>query len=545
MNQESTQGSENSAHDQAQPNRRTAIKNLVGGVAAVGLLGKMHASIAQTASATGSTSVPSSGATQIIDMPAWELSAQIHAKKISCQEVMKAYLTQIDKVNDKVNAIVALQDHDDLMKQAAEKDRLLAQGKTDGWMHGFPQAIKDLDDTKGVRTTYGSPVFKDNVPTTDSFMVQRMKAAGIIVVGKTNTPEWGYGSHTYNPVYGVTGNAYDPSKSAGGSSGGAAVTLALRMQPVADGSDFMGSLRNPAGWNNVFGYRPSWGRVPAPGKELFFNQFGINGPMGSSIADVALLLNTQSGYTPLAPESLADDANLKALTPLNVCDRLKMDPKGKSIAWLGDWHGYLAMEKDVLEVCQNGLKAFEGMGVKVDTIDNPTDPAKFWDEVWLPHRHICASSMRALMEDPAKRALSKPEAIWEYEGSKKYSAQDTYFASLRRSDWYRTVLGIFEKYDFIAVPTAQMFAFDKNWHWPKEVAGKEMDTYHRWMEIVTHWTMCGCPVAAIPVGFNSKGLSMGIQLIGKPQGDWDVLRMAYAYELATDIVRKHRPALAG
>lgn len=210
MNQESTQGSENSAHDQAQPNRRTAIKNLVGGVAAVGLLGKMHTSIAQTASATGSTSVPSSGATQIIDMPAWELSAQIHAKKISCQEVMKAYLTQIDKVNDKVNAIVALQDHDDLMKQAAEKDRLLAQGKTDGWMHGFPQAIKDLDDTKGVRTTYGSPVFKDNVPTTDSFMVQRMKAAGIIVVGKTNTPEWGYGSHTYNPVYGVTGNAYDP-----------------------------------------------------------------------------------------------------------------------------------------------------------------------------------------------------------------------------------------------------------------------------------------------------------------------------------------------
>ncbi len=527
--------------------RRSALKKIVGGVAGGGLLGGLPVSSAWAAGAStagGSSALPLSGATSVIDMPAWELSLQIHAKKVSCKEVMTAYLDQIDKVNPTVNAIVALVDRDALMKQAAEKDAALSAGKETGWMHGFPQAIKDLENTKGIRTTYGSPVYKDFIPEEDSLMVKRMKSAGIIVVGKTNTPEWGYGSQTYNPVYGASGNPYDPSKTTGGSSGGAACSVAVRMQPVADGSDFMGSLRNPAGWCGIFGYRPSWGRTPPPGKELFYNQFAVNGPMGSSVPDIALLLTTQAGYDLSAPSGLADDPNLSALTPMNVCDRLKADHKGKRIAWLGDWNGYLPMEKGVLDVCQKALATFNDMGVAVEPIKNPTDPLKLWQEVWLPHRHICASSMKDLCENPKTRALTKPEAIWEYEGSKNYSAQDTYFASLKRSDWYRTILQVFEKYDYIAVPTAQVFAFDKTIHWPKEIAGKSMDTYHRWMEVVTAWTLTGCPVVAIPAGFNAKGESMGIQIIGKPRGDWDVLRLAYAYELATDIVRKNRPKIA-
>jgi len=209
---------------------------------------------------------------------------------------MSAYLDHIDKVNPRVNAIVALQDRDTLMRQAAEKDGLIASGRSDGWMHGFPQAIKDLEETKGIVTTYACRVFKDFVPSFDSHMVSRMKAAGAIVIGKTNTPEWGFGSQTYNEVYGATGNPYDHSRISGGSSGGAACSLAMRLQPVADGSDFMGSLRNPAGYCNVYGYRPSWGRVPSAAFELFMNTFAVRGPMARNVADLALLLGTLAGY---------------------------------------------------------------------------------------------------------------------------------------------------------------------------------------------------------------------------------------------------------
>lgn len=521
--------------------RRDAIKDAIGGAFAISAIGPGTPALAKDGKnlSVGKTS------TKIIDMPAWELSQQIHAKNVSCVEVMAAYLAQADKVNATVNAFVARQDPEGLLKHAREKDELLARSGPMGWMHGFPQAIKDLSDTAGITTTYGSPSFKNNVPKQDSMMVHQMKDAGCIIVAKTNTPEWGYGSHTYNPVYGSTGNAYDPTKSAGGSSGGAAVSLALHMQPVADGSDYMGSLRNPAGWNCVFGYRPSWGRIPSPRKDLFINEFGISGPMGRSISDVALLLATQSGYSPRAPASLPKDENLASITPYNVCDRLKADHKGKKIAWLGNWNGYLPMEDGVLETCEKALKVFESMGMRVESIKNPADPERLWNEVWLPNRHFSANGQKALMENPTSRALAKPEAIWEYEGSKKYSSYDVYESSVKRSEWYVAMLAVFDKYDFIVAPTAQMFPFDREIHWPKEVAGKQMDTYHRWMEVVTAWTMSGNPVAALPAGFNSKGLCNGIQLIGRPRGDWEVLRAAYAYELVSDIVNKNRPVLAG
>jgi amidase len=479
----------------------------------------------------------------IVEMPAWELSRQIHEKKVSCSEVMTAYLDQIDRVNPKVNAIVALQERDGLMKQAAEKDKALRSGRDDGWMHGFPQAIKDLEETQGIVTTYACRIFKDFVPPADSLMVARMKKAGSIIVGKTNTPEWGFGSQTYNEVYGATANPYNTDLSSGGSSGGAACSLAMRMQAVADGSDFMGSLRNPAGWCNVYGYRPSWGRIPSPGLELFMNTFAVRGPMGRTVADLALLLGTLSGYDPEAPASLGKDANLDALTPYNVHERLRTCVRGRKIAWLGNWDGYLPMEDGVLSVCEKALEAFSSLGVAVEKIKPPYDPAVFWKEIWLPMRHFGSQSLKIFYDDPEKRKLLKPEAIFEYEGGANYSASDMYIAAGKRSDWYRAVLNVFKTYDYIAVPTAQVFAYDKAVHWPKEIAGKKMDTYHRWMEVVTHWTMTGCPVAAIPAGFNDRGLSMGLQIIGRPRGDFDLLQFAYAYETQNDWVNARRPKI--
>jgi amidase len=374
-------------------------------------------------------------------------------------------------------------------------------------------------------------------------MVDRMKKAGAIIIGKTNTPEWGYGSQTYNNVYGTTANPYDTAKTCGGSSGGAVASLAVRMQAVADGSDVMGSLRNPAGWCNVYGYRPSWGRVPSPGFDLFLGNMAVRGPMARNVADLSLLLGTQSGYDVRVPSSLADDPDLKSLTPRNVHERLRgLNLRGRKIAWLGDWDGYLPMEPGVLEICEKALETFPELGVAVEKIKPPYDPRLFWEEIWLPLRHYGIIIRKPHYDDPTRRRLLKPEAVYEYEGSLKYTAHDLYNAAVKRSDWYKALLPLYEKYDYFAVPTAQVFPFDKNIHWPEEIAGRKMDTYHRWMEVVIHWTMSGNPVAAIPAGFNEAGLPMGIQLVGKPRCDYELLQTAYAYENAVDF-GKARPAL--
>jgi amidase len=223
-----------------------------------------------------------------------DLSDAIHAREYSCREVMAAFLDRIDERNPALNAIVSRRDRDVLMDEASECDQEIAHDLSRGWMHGIPQAIKDLAETRGLRTTMGSPLFADHVPDVDALMVARMKAAGCLVVGKTNVPEFGKGSHTFNEVFGATRNPYDTARSAGGSSGGAAVALATRMLPVADGSDYMGSLRNPAGWNNVFGFRPSQGRVPShPERDQYLSQMGTEGPMGRTVVDVAMLLGTR------------------------------------------------------------------------------------------------------------------------------------------------------------------------------------------------------------------------------------------------------------
>eukprot|EP00659_Diplonema_papillatum_P022023 gene22023-33783_t len=449
---------------------------------------------------------------------------------------MQAYLAQVERFNPTVNALVSLRSHEDVLAEAAQRDRELDQGQSRGWMHGMPQAIKDLAATRGLRTTLGSPLFAEHVPQEDAISVARVRASGAIIIGKTNVPEFGLGSQTYNSVFGTTGNAYDPRLVAGGSSGGAAVALALRMLPVADGSDMMGSLRNPGAFNNVFGLRPSQGRVPhGPAPELFVQQLATEGPMGRSVADVARLLSVQAGYDPRVPLSLKED-------PAVLGEPLQRDFKGARLGWLGDYNGYLPMEDGVMSLCESALKDFAALGCEVEHCQPEFSLERLW-QTWLVHRHwLIQGSLGAAFADPQKRALLKPEAQWEVQGGLQLSAADVYQASINRSDWYRALGKLFERYDFLLLPTAQVFPFDAQQAWPRLVAGREMDTYHRWMEVVIGPTLAGLPSMNVPVGFNPQGLPMGLQIIGPAQADRAVLQLAYAHEQLTHWVQRRPPA---
>lgn len=472
----------------------------------------------------------------IVDWDASELSRAIHARQVSCEDVMQAYLAQIQRFNPGVNALVSLRDADEVMAEARACDRELDQGQSRGWMHGMPQAIKDLAATKGLRTTLGSPLFAEHVPTEDAISVARVRASGAIIIGKTNVPEFGLGSQTYNSLFGTTSNAYDPRLVAGGSSGGAAVALALRMLPVADGSDMMGSLRNPAAFNNVFGLRPSQGRVPyGPTPELFVQQLGTEGPMGRSVTDVARLLSIQAGYDPRVPLSSKDD-------PAVLGQPLQRDFKGARLGWLGDYNGYLPMDDGVLSLCESALGDFVTLGCEVESCQPEFSMARLWRS-WLVHRHwLVHGNLGAAYANPQKRALLKPEAQWEVEGGLGLSAQQVYQASVDRSEWYRALAKLFERYDFLLLPTAQVFPFDAQHAWPRLVGGREMDTYHRWMEVVIGPTLAGLPSMSIPVGFNPQGLPMGLQIIGPAQADRAVLQLAYAHEQLTQWVQRRPPA---
>lgn len=472
--------------------------------------------------------------TQIVSWNAKELSFRIHNRDVSCVEVMRSYLNHINRVNPYVNAIVSLQDSDHLIREAQIKDDLLSKNKSYGWMHGFPIAPKDLSNTAGIKTSFGSPLFENNIPAEDGLMIERMRRSGAIFYGKSNTPEFGFGSQTYNPVFGVTGNAFDNSKNAGGSSGGAAVALATHMMPVADGSDMMGSLRNPAAYNNIFGFRPSQGRVPAyPAEDIFYQQLSTEGPMGRSIEDIAMLLSVQSGWDIRVPMSIKED-------PVIFTKSLDTEIKGTRIGWLGDLNGYLAMEDGILMLCESALKVLETDGVHIENADIPYSPHMMWD-IWIALRQyqsIC--NYRSFVEDFDKKKLLKPEAIWEIENGSTLSVQAAGKAMLDRSMFYQSSMKLFDKYDFLAIPTSQCFPFSKEVHWPTTVAGRTMDTYHRWMEVVIFASLMGCPAISVPVGFNQEGGAMGMQLIGKPQSDFSTLQIAHEYDKRTSWVTKKK-----
>jgi amidase len=466
---------------------------------------------------------PASG---ICRMPATELAAQIAERKLTVRGVVVAFLDRIEVVNPQVNAIVSLRDRDDILREADEKDAQLAAGRGSGPLFGLPIAVKDLAETKGLRTTWGSPIFADFVPDVDAIFVERLRAAGAIIIGKTNTPEFGLGSQTYNNVFGPTLNAFDPALTAGGSSGGAAVALALDMLPLADGSDYGGSLRNPAAYNNVYGLRPSQGLVPAgPEKDLFIAQIGVEGPMARNVGDLALLLDVMAGYDARAPLSLSSEAGFLA--------GLGSVEPGR-IAWLGDLGGHLPTESGVIELCETAVKRFGQAGWAVE----PTMPVFDLERLWASFvtlRHATSGSgLKALYDDPAKRALLKPEAIWEVEGALTLTAPQVHAASVVRSDWYKAVLKLFETFDLLALPSALVFPFDVTTPWPRTIAGRPMTSYHRWLEVASYASMAGCPAISVPAGFGVDGRPMGIQLIGRPRGDAAVLQAAALYESLLD-----------
>jgi Asp-tRNA(Asn)/Glu-tRNA(Gln) amidotransferase A subunit family amidase len=460
------------------------------------------------------------------------LAAAIAAREVSCVEVARDHLAHADAVNPAVNALVARPDPEVVLAQAAQRDAELARGEHRGVLHGVPQAVKDLAEVAGQPFVAGSPIFASRVGVVDAPHVARMRAAGAVFVGRTNTPELGFGSQTYNPVWGTTRNPYDLTRTVGGSSGGAAAALATRMLPAADGTDVMGSLRNPAAWANVYGLRPSRGRVPGvPG---FVAQLGEAGPMARSVADLAALLGVMTTGGPVGPLDRAD--------PLDLTDLRPADPGDLRVGWIGDLGGRLATEPGLLALARGPADVLTGLGAVVEDVVPAFDLDRLW-EALLRWRWWLAADMAPLVEDPALRAQLKPELMWEIEHGTALSARDVSWASTVRAEWYAAVVALFDRFDVLLAPATQVHPFAADLPWPREIDGRPMDTYHRWMETVAPWSMAGVPVLGMPAGFTPDGLPVGVQLIGPPGGDRRVLEVALTHEAASDWSARRPPLL--
>ena len=468
----------------------------------------------------------------ITDFDAIILSNAIKEKKVSTTEVMSAYLDHIDKINPKINAIISMRSRDDLMQEA----KVLENTKSKGWLHGIPFAIKDLAETKGLRTTWGSPIFKDHIPDFDSIVSQRIKDAGAIIIGKTNTPEFGLGSHSYNPVHGVTLNPYDITKTAGGSSGGAAAALAANLLPVADGSDMMGSLRNPGAFNNIYGFRPSWGLVPNDSDgDIFMQSLSTCGPMARNPIDLAHLLETLVGPNLLLPTNMSPEAS--------YIDGLENSLSNRRIGWIGNWSGNYEYEPGILPICEEALRVYEKLGVKIEKFTPNFDTKKLWDSWLILRSWTISNGMRDHYSDPERQKKLKPEIIYEIESGLSLTATQIHEASLIRSNWFRYLTEVFKKYDALALPSAQVFPFNIEKNWPEEINSLEMSTYHQWMEVVIPVSIVGLPAINIPCGFNENNLPMGLQLFGAMGSDKLILNFAQQYHLKTDWPNQKKPIL--
>ena len=469
----------------------------------------------------------------IVDFSASQLSLAIRLRTVSCEEVMRAYLKHIHRYNPVYNALVALVDDDTLVAESKVADTELARGEYRGWMHGFPHAVKDLQAVAGLPLTRGSPIYRDNVADADSALTARLRGAGAIFVGKTNTPEFGLGSQTYNPVYGATGSGWNPELTAGGSSGGAASGLATHMLPVADGSDMMGSLRNPAAFNNVIGFRPSAGLLGS--SDPMTRPLSTSGPMGRNVQDTMRLMHTLMPSLPAdAPQALH-----QATPHMESFSSTRLS--ATRIGWLADFDGYLAMEPGVLDLCQASLAHLAKLGVRVEAVQPRFDMAELW-HCWLTLRNLSRVRLRGFFADPATHDLLKPELRWEIERSFELTAADVYRANDTRARWYGEVGRLFERFDFLVLPTAQVFPFPKTLHWPQRIADRTMDTYHRWMEVVIPGSLAGLPVVNVPVGFDADARPMGMQIMGPFGADGDVFAFAAAYEAVTSFLSR-RPVL--
>ncbi|MEO8450476.1 MAG: amidase [Gemmatimonadota bacterium] len=448
-------------------------------------------------------------------LSAIELARRIRVKELSALEVMDAHLAQIERVNPEVNAIVTLV-ADQARDAARRADEALAHGKLLGPLHGLPIAHKDLQDTAGIRTTYGSPVYKDHVPTVDTLLVERLRAAGAIAVGKTNTPEFGAGSQTFNPVFGATRNPYDLSKTCGGSSGGSAVALACGMVPLADGSDMGGSLRNPASFCNVVGFRPSPGRVPKWPDPMGWFTLSVDGPMARSVADAALMLSVVAGPDDRSPIALAEPGSRFARP-------LERDLKGVRIAW-GKGFG-LPFEPAVVRAVDLARAEFEALGCHGDEAEPDLTGA---DDVFKTARAWSFSARAA--ELASHRSQIKDTVIWNIEEGLRVTGPDLVAMETKRTELYHRMRLFFQRYDFLVMPTVQVLPFDVTQPYPTSINGVPMSTYIDWMKSCYFISVVGNPALSVPCGFSETGLPVGLQIIGKHQDDWGVLEVGHAFE---------------
>ncbi len=447
-----------------------------------------------------------------------QLAAQTRQGDVPCTEVMETFLARIDRVNPQINAICTLVP-DQAMEGAIAADAVPKEAR--GKLHGLPIAVKDLAETKGIRTTWGSPLFENHVPTYDQLFVERLKQAGAIVIGKTNTPEFGAGSQSFNPIFGASCNPYDVTKTVGGSSGGAAGALAARLVPLADGSDLGGSLRNPAAFCNVVGFRPTPGRVPTFPDRMGWNTLSTMGPMGRTVDDVALLLSVMAGPDDRCPISL-EDAGDGFDVPL---DR---DWTGVRIAWSPDL-GVCEVAPEIASICETSLTVFRDLGgtVRADCPDF-SDGADIFQTLraWMFATGFGDAYAHA-------RDKLKDTIIWNIERGLALSAVDIGKAEVARTNLYQRMLTFFDTHDFLVVPTTQVAPFDVNTPWVTEINGVPQETYLDWMMICSIITLTGCPAISVPAGFTKDGLPVGMQIIGPPRKDLEVLQMAHAFEGAT------------
>ena len=453
--------------------------------------------------------------------PAWRQSQMLRGGEVSARALMAAHLKQVERTNGEVNAIVTMVDGDQLLKQADAADAELASNPDDvGLLHGLPVGIKDLQPTAGIRTTYGSRIHADWIPTADSMPVQRYKSAGAIVVGKTNTPEFGAGSQTFNEVFGATFNPYDLSKTCGGSSGGAAVALACGMMPIAQGSDFGGSLRNPAAWCNVVGMRNSIGVVPAA-RPIGYTHESVVGAMGRTVRDVQLQLQAIAGHESSVPNSLPPGS-------VDFSAGLNCDLRGKRIAWSRDLGG-ATIDPAITETLDKQRGVFEDIGCIVEDADPPLDGAG--DVFHVLRAALFVHQHRNDLAD--NRHLVKDTIIWNAEVGLELSAMDLKLAEERRTALFERVARFMGDYDYIAAPVTSVPPFDIGIEYPTEVAGVEMSDYLEWMSPCTWITVTGLPAISVPAGFDNSGLPCGLQLVGRRYADMSVLQLAHAFEQAT------------
>jgi len=461
---------------------------------------------------------------------ATELRKLITTREVSAREVLDAHVKQVERVNGVVNAIVTL-DVERAVQWSIEADEHQSTGAELGVLHGLPVVHKDLFSTEGMRTTFGSPIYKDHIPEFDELIIQRSRSAGAISIGKSNTPEFGAGSQTFNEVFGATRNPYDLRKTCGGSSGGAAVALATRMVPIADGSDMGGSLRNPASFCNVVGFRPSTGRVPTwPSDNAWFS-FGVQGPMARTVQDVSLMLAAIAGPDQRVPLSITEPSQ-QFLEPLDF------DLRGKRVAFAPTLGG-LPVCREVVRVIEEQRRIFTDLGCEVVDACLDFDRA---DEVFKTLRAFrFAMKFGDLVEE--HRDQMKETVLWNISEGKKLSGEDIANAQRWRTELFSKAVDFFGQFDFLVGPVTQVPAFNIEDEFVNEIEGTKFTSYIDWMQSCYLITATGMPAISVPAGFTEKGLPVGVQIIGGYRQDLDVLRIANAFELATDICSQ-APSLA-